>query len=212
MAFVPPGFLQAAIEIGLDAIIVKPKRQIGPFTAQVVVSEDHTDELEITDQPVEQGASITDHAFKRPSEVTIIAGWSDSPGSSSLLGSLVSAVTGTIGGIESLLSGNSMSQVADVYKNFLAVQESRIPIDVYTGKRFYSNMLIKGLRCTTTKETENAILLTVRLRQIIIVSRAKTVSVNADPSNQDAPADTNPTADFGVKQLVPAPLYNLFSS
>lgn len=202
------GFVQIATQIGLDAILVRPKRQIGAFAATVTIAEDHSDELEITDQPVEQGASITDHAFKRPAEVTIECGWSNSPGSSSLLGSLASAVTGTIAGVQSLLTGNSVSQVKDIYAKFLALQESRVPMDVYTGKRVYRNMLIKSLSTRTDVNSENSLYLTVRLRQIIIVASATTLSVTADASAQRSPGSTNPTADGGTRQLQPATNYN----
>lgn len=202
------GFVQIGIELGLDAILVKPKRQIAEFTAQVTISEEHVDELEITDQPVEQGAMISDHAFKRPAEVTIRCGWSNSPGSSTLLGSIASAFTGTLGGVSSLLTGNSVSQIKDIYAKFLALQESRIPFDVYTGKRVYTNMLVQSCRTTTDKETENSLFLTVRLRQIIIVRSAVTLSVVSEDAAQEDPGDTSPTVDNGITQLEPAGEYN----
>jgi hypothetical protein len=40
----------------------------------VVVSEKHSDTLEITEHPVETGAAISDHAYKRPSEVVMEVG------------------------------------------------------------------------------------------------------------------------------------------
>jgi hypothetical protein len=41
----------------------------------VVVSEKHSDTLEITEHPVETGAAISDHAYKRPSEVVMEVGF-----------------------------------------------------------------------------------------------------------------------------------------
>ena len=205
----PLGYVQVGLEIAQDLIIVKPKRQIGEFVAQVTIEEAHVDELEITDHPVEQGASITDHAFMRPAEVTIRAGWSNSPGSSDLLGSLGNAITGTIGGISSILSGNSVSQIKDIYARFQEMQRSRIPFDIYTGKRYYTNMLVKSLRETTTAERENSMILVIQCRQILIVKPATTGSVTAEPAAQAQPGDTNPTADLGTKQLAPATNYNV---
>lgn len=205
-----PPVINLASGLGLveDFVYVKPQRQVGPFSGYVALEEVHVDELQITQHPVEQGAAITDHAFKKPSELRMHIGYSNSPGSSTILGSLASAISGTIAGVQSLLDGNAQSQATEIYKNFLAVQISRIPIDVYTGKRIYSNMLVKSIRESTSKETENALLLTIHLQEILIVSTATTVSVPADASNQAAPEDTNPTANLGAKQLQSAPLFN----
>lgn len=198
------GFVQPGIMILEDVVLVRPRRQIGEFVAQVTLEEVHHDEMEITDHPVERGAPITDHAYKRPAEVIIRAGWSNSPGSTSLLGSLASAVTGTIGGIQSLLTGNSQSQVKEIYERFLALQSSRQPFDVYTGKRVYNDMLIKSLSTPTNRTTENSLVLTVLLRQIIMVSAVTTGgSVASAPDAQKSPGITNPTADFGTLQLRP---------
>ena len=49
------------------------------ITAMATVLEHHHDEMEITDHPVATGSNITDHAFKRPSEVTLHLDWSNSP-------------------------------------------------------------------------------------------------------------------------------------
>jgi len=44
----------------------------------VVIEEDHDDELIITQHPVELGAIISDHAYKKPSEVRVRCAWNNS--------------------------------------------------------------------------------------------------------------------------------------
>ena len=41
-------------------------RSIGGIIPDVVVEETHSDEMEITQHPVQQGAAISDHAYKKP--------------------------------------------------------------------------------------------------------------------------------------------------
>lgn len=203
------GLLQLGIELGLDLLIVKPKRQIADMPiAHATIEEVHDDEMEITEQPVEQGAMISDHAFKRPAKVLITVGYSDSPGSSSLIGSVVSAVTGTIGGVSSLLNGNSDSGVKAIYAQFLALQASRVLSDVYTGKRVYQNMLVKGIHTVTDKTTENALVLKVSLQQVLIVTQAVAQVVSADPADQENPEDTAPVSEQGALQPTEAQQYN----
>jgi hypothetical protein len=302
MAFT--GLLQVGIELGEDAILVRPKRQIGSFVAQVTIEEEHHDSLEVTDHPVEKGATITDHAFKRPAELTVLAGWSNSPSSnaagssSSVLGSLAGAVTGTIGGVVDLanqasqslgkvnpfdgvsdavaqlsdtvtgplaqagefvqgalnqaadgvvstvaggvsdalggigsdligsaadvagaftgsldslassLGGANVGQVVSTYQNFIDLQRSCIPFDVYTGKRFYQNMLIAGMTVKTDKTTENALFIRFHMREIIIVANVVEKSVSSDQSAQSDPEDTAPTVDQGDAQLSEGTQYN----
>lgn len=201
-----PGVITAVAQLGLDSILVKPKRSIGPFKAQVTLREVHHDSLQITDHPVEQGASISDHAFKRPASVTIEAAWSNSPSNASLLGGLAGAVSGTISGVQSLVTGNNASQVKDIYEKLLKLQASAIPFDVYTGKRLYKNMLISELTTTSDVKNENILNITAELRQVIIVG-TQTVSVDAPLANQKMAPLTAPVQNTGTQSLQPGSGY-----
>lgn len=201
------GFVTAALQVGLDAILIKPQRGIGSFTAQATLEEIHTDELEITEHPVERGAAIADHSFKRPAEVTIKCGWSNSPSTEALINSLSAAANGTISGVTSILNGNSVSQVNDLYAKLLALQATREVFTVYTGKRIYTNMLFKSLITTTDSKSENSLMITAVLRQIIIVTTT-TLVVAAPAVSQASPEITVPIINGGAKQLTPAPTFN----
>jgi hypothetical protein len=191
------GFLTAAVQLGVDQITVKPKRNIGTFTAQVTIEEVHTDELEVVDHPVEIGAPVTDHSFLRPAELVVTVGWSNSPGSSNLFGSLASAIA----------SGNAVSQVKDIYDKFLTLQRTRTPFEVSTGKRLYTNMLIRSMHTSTAKDTENSLIIKVTMRQVLIVT-TKVLTISAPPEAQKDPSATSPTSDEGTKQLGPAPSFS----
>lgn len=204
------GLVTAALQLGLEAILVRPKRQFAEFVAQVTFEENHSDDLEITDHPIELGARITDHAYMRPAVVIIRCGWSNTPSNGNILSGLLSAVTGTINGIgdiaTSFLNGEAVSQVNEVYKNLLALQASRVPFDVYTGKRIYRNMLVKSLRVETTKETENSLMVTASFQEVILVS---TTTVTQVPSEaQKDPATTAPVTNQGTQSVSEAPTFN----
>lgn len=207
------GIITAGVQLGVESILVRPERRVGPFSAQVWIEENHDDELEITDHPVETGVRVTDHAFMRPSEVTVVCGWSNSPsvgaggGLDGLAGGLISGLVRTVEGLSALLSGNSESGVRAVYQNLLTLQASRIPFDLLTGKRTYANMLIKSLRTSTNIDSENSLIVTMVCRQILIV-QTQVVSVAAPASAQKEPASTQPIVDKGVKALTPATSYN----
>ena len=108
----------------LSTLFHQQSRKIGMIVPSVVISEKHTDMLEITEHPVEVGAAVADHAYKKPSEVVMEVGFA---GGGALL-DFASNLTAT-----SLL-GLSPQQT---YQELLDLQESRIPFDVVTGKRLY---------------------------------------------------------------------------
>lgn len=201
------GFVNAALQYGINAILVRPKRSVGPFEMQVVMEEQHTDDLEITDHPVEQGAIISDHAFKRPAEVKIVGGWSDSPSIPDLFRGIAAVPGTTVAGVQSLITGNNVSQGRDIYDKLLKLQSDRTPFDVYTGKRVYKNMLIKSLSTVTDRDTENSLVVTMLLRQIITITTT-TLSLPAPLERQADPGSTAQPSNFGSKSLTPTNKYD----
>lgn len=221
------GFVLPAATIGFGPLLIRPQpRGFFPFdpngaplqtlVPQATFEETHTDELEITDHPVESGAVISDHAFKRPAEVIIRCGWSNSPSrpggffGAAITGgrALEELVSDTLGitAVQSVLSGNSVEQVKAIYARLLAIQESRVPFDILTGKRAYKSMLLKQLRIDTAKDSENALIVTAHCRQIIIVTTG-TVTVPGSATSQKFPAQTGATQDLGSQSLQPAPKF-----
>lgn len=156
----------------LVPVLITLPRSIGFVIPNVVVEELHRDELVITDHPVERGAMISDHAFKRPAEVEMRCGWSD--------------------------SGAGPGFVIQVYQSLLALQRLREPFTVSTGKRLYPNMLIRGLGTTTDEKTEHALMVVCALREVIIVN---TQATGAPAKDMALPAKTAPEVDAGTKQL-----------
>jgi len=160
----------------LQDVIFGPSRMIGSIAVQVVVDEATTDTLTITKQPVQQGASITDHAYMEPTVLSM-----------------------TI-----YFSGNSTlsflpTPLSTIYQQLLTLQSSRVPITVTTPKRTYFKMLIASLSQLTDKNTENCLKISVAFQQIIIVSVS---TVQVPRVNQKTPAKTGATQPAGVKPSV----------
>jgi hypothetical protein len=170
---------------GLLSTVIFRQRNIGGFVADVTIDERHDDQLTVTRNPVEQGAAITDHSFKEPAGLTVRVGYSNS----------------------SPQSLGDPNYVQDVYQNFLELQASRQPFDVITGKRAYANMLITRLVVMTDEKTENALMLTVEMREVILVT-TQTVSV---PSTgvMRAPGVTGATQLQGTVQTAPGTAANI---
>lgn len=195
--------LAIAASLGQLALIAgqsRSLRSIGGIVAQLVQEETHTDELEITNHPVEQGASITDHAFKLPAQLVLRYSWSESP----------SPQPGLRGLVPSLLPQQSQS-IWDIYQKLLNLQVNRTLVDVYTGKRAYRNMLIQGLEQDTDASGDHRLPLTIRLQELILVSTTTAstsgVGASSDP-NKVTFTPTYPVQQGGTFQLLPAPNFN----
>lgn len=173
----------------LSTLFSQQSRKIGIIVPAVVVSEKHTDTLEITEHPVEKGAAISDHAYKRPSEVTMEVGFA---GGGSLLD------------FASNLTSTPLLRLSprESYEKLLNLQADRVPFDVVTGKRIYKNMLLRAIEVTTDKTTENILSATLTIREVIITSTS--VKSVADKANMAQGVNTSAVQNAGTKTTTPA--------
>lgn len=219
------GFAESGAVLSLQLLTMRPDRRFvaqdggSSIVAQATIEEVHQDELEVTEHPVEQGTTIADHAFVRPAELIITAGWSNSSSSQGAVDAAIgfaatesSAARAVINAVElgvgviGLLNGG-VSEVQSAYDNLLAAYQARTLFSVYTGKRPYKNMIIRSLSTTTDKQSENAMLIRIVMRQILI-AQTQTVTV-PDSSNMTNPASTASPEDGGTTYAVPAPNINV---
>lgn len=134
-------------------------RTIGSITVNVVINESTNDTLTITKQPVQQGASITDHAYKEPTAFSMSIHEKDN--------GLLAGLLDPFSSLLDTFSGNGLSKL---YQEFIDLQASRIPFDITTPKRIYRNMLLASIGVTTDKATENILALNLGFQEVIIVS------------------------------------------
>lgn len=172
----------------LSTLFYQQRRAIGIVIPDVVISEKHKDTLEITVHPVEMGAAISDHAYRRPCELTMEVGFSAG-------GSLLDFADTTCLGLSLGMSPK------EAYQSLLDLQASRIPFDVVTGKRLYSNMLIQALEVTTDRTSENVLMAVLSLREVII-TRTAVIQV-ADKQKMTQGVVTSAVQNTGTKSVKP---------
>jgi hypothetical protein len=163
-------------------------RNIGPFVADVTISERHHDEMIITEHPIEVGSVIADHAYKKPIRVIIAVGFSNS----------------------SLNAFGDPSYVRTVYQNFLTLQQNATPFSITTGKRLLQNMLIEYIDEMTDERSENSLFLILGCKEALMAS-TQTVSTAqglGQSSNQVIPQSTAAPVPNGTQQLNQTQNYN----
>ena len=152
-----------------------PRRNIGGWTASVTIDESATDELEITQHPVQDGAQITDHAYKKPVTLSVSVQYSDN-------------LTGV--------------PIDEQYRRLLELQNTRNPIDVVTSKRIYRNMLVRSVGETTDKNNDKILNLSIDLQEVILVSvsTVKIPAASQKRSSQKEPNRTGQTENGGTRK------------
>lgn len=172
-----------ALPATIEALLLRNSRSITPqggnaIIPDVVVFEQHQDEMVVTEHPVERGAPISDHANKKPETLSVRFGWSDS---STLLNQTMNL---------SILSG--LSSITDVYAKLLEEMEKGTLFDVSTGKRQYTDMLITSLQVKTEEDTETSLIVDITFQKVRLVTVTETdgsttTDVQAQPQDTASP-------------------------
>jgi hypothetical protein len=221
------GNVVSAGQILIQLLTNKPKRGFldqtdgSMFIPDATIEEVHSAELDITDHPVEQGTSISDHAFKRPEELIVTAGWSDSPNNSGLQNQIIGAAANSspalkaiigaaeaVNGVVNLFGSNGQASPSKAaYLKLLDIQANRFLFTIFTGKRVYRNMIVKSLSTTTDAKTENSLIIRIGCRQILM-AQTQTVTV-PDSANMKNPEQNGATVNNGSNFLVPSQGINI---
>jgi hypothetical protein len=166
-----------------QTVILRPQRSIGSdIIADCVLEEIHSDEMEITQHPVQEGTTISDHAYRRPTELTLTYIWSG-------------------GGRQNV--DRSTEFLVDTYTMIRQIYSDRNPLRVITGKATYNNMMIQGISVTTDRASENVLIARITLQELLVAT-VSTSTMAADPSHQTQPQKTNPVTNKGAANLDPS--------
>lgn len=190
----------------LAFISIPPTRSFSGISGYVTIQENTNDTLEITQQPVQQGASISDHAFKKPVSLSIQILFGNN-------------IVKSIAGVQITLPAFSQS-LSDIYQKLLALQQPQVPtaqplpasfvgppppalpptiqpFTVVTPKRTYYNMLLAVLGLTTDKRTESVLAINCTFQEVIIVPVVTTTVPKSQLAN---PGSNAGTQNVGQKQ------------
>lgn len=166
------------------------KTNIGGYFFDGFLSVGHERETEITSNPVETGAAISDHAYVKPATITMEIIMSDAHSS---------LVPGQFTG--------SWSRSVDAWTTLKALQDNRIPMTVLTRLDIYKNMLIQSISANDTYATKNSLRATIKLTEIP-VARVKTVKI----TSADQTVITTEAGKVEAQKVNESILYQLLQS
>lgn len=151
-------------------MIISPT--FGSFFFDAVFNTDHSANLTVTQHPVQSGASISDHAFMEPDEVSVEIGMSDAA------------------------SGASDSHSVNAYTQLRAIMELREPVTLITRLKTYSNMIVTSISAPDDYKTMNALRASIYFQQINIVS-VSTVTVQETVTSSKSNTETSEKKSSG---------------
>jgi hypothetical protein len=140
------------------------------YVFDAVIREDHEQRLIKTQHPIQTGASISDHAYLEPATLSLEIGMSDA------MDAFYNPSTWV----------GSASKSISCFQTLLALQTSRIPLQVTTPYRTYTNMLITSPRAERTVKQFAGLRCVIEFEQIFMAQ----VLI---PTNSARPQDTEST-------------------
>lgn len=130
----------------------KTRRNIGGFALDATIQEDYQSDVNITEFPVEFGASINDHRIILPQKYIVTGRVSDTPFKDD----------------GQWLNSADETRSAAAFSTFRDIQTTGEPIDVQSGLKLYENMVIQSIRCSQDPATARTFDFTAILQEIII--------------------------------------------
>lgn len=154
--------------------------QLGDLVADVWVSERHRREMEVTQNPVEFGSPVSDHAFVKAQSLSVSFGVSNTP--------LVDNDAFT-----------DIDRVDEARTKLYELQNSKTFLNVKTiNGGEYNNMLLTGIGWTTDENNPHAVIFDLDLEEVIIVTTEQT-EYQALPAEPKTKKKTKPTSKRGTR-------------
>ena len=149
-------------------------RSLGGLTFTVTISEAEKQTAKLTDYPVEDGVSYSDHVILAPREVTVHVGQ----------------------GVD-----EAETDPRDKLDKLRELMTKREPIELYTGKSYYKSMIITAISTTTDAKTETVMIASVTLREVRIAQTQAAAVPVISKERQKQPKKTVASTKRGTQQV-----------
>jgi len=184
--------------MAFENLFIRTQKAIGGIQLDAVISESHVNEVSLTNNPVELGAEITDHAVVQPKRLNIVAQVSDTPMGLAAFGQIVDLVTGLFG----TSTTDNITRSNAAYNAIVQLQEAREPIEIQTKLKLYTNMIITNVSVQQDKNTSRIVRMSIDVQQVII-TQSEIVQLSEDQLQAgSAKEQASPAEKSGRKEAV----------
>ncbi len=183
--------------MGFESLFIRTRKSLGPVELDAVLTEAHTNSVTMTTNPIESGASVTDHAVIEPKQLSITAIVSDTPIGLASLGEIIDQVTHNYG----TSTEQNITRGSVAYNDMVTLMEQRELLEVQTELKLYQNMLITSLSTAQDKNTSRAVNMAIELREALI-TESEIVQLEEDQLGTPTKEQALPSKDNGRKETV----------
>jgi hypothetical protein len=161
---------------------------LGGIAVECWVAEEHTRELEVTENPVEFGAPIVDHAFVKPQGLVVEFGVSNTP----------------LGMINDAFGGRGTDRIGFARDLLFELQSTRtlLLVETLTGGN-YARMMLQKITWRADKKTINAVRFSLTLKEVLFVATAQTqyTPLPAEAKTKKQTADPKKKGEKPAREL-----------
>ena len=159
--------------MALANLIFSKENKLATVELDIVVSEGVTTSSTITENPVEQGADVTDHIITNAMTFSMTGMVSDTP---------VKFLGGKLGGNANDVLGLERP-TTKAWDALLELQATKEPFTLITGLKEYDNVFIESLTTIQDKDTSQILNFTANMKEIIMVGTQEITDVQFDEQN-----------------------------
>lgn len=156
---------------------------LGELPIDLVVSRNISEKVNITDNPVEAGKFITDHAYDQPVEIDLNCVISDYSIKNNLFSNSI------------LAFGRQPNKIINAKNQLKRLKDAKTPITVATKNHIYTNMLISYINFRESAQTGESLTFDIGFREIQIASSQFVAIDNSKIRTDNAKAKSS----FGVQ-------------
>lgn len=149
-----------------------------------VVSKEHQFSSQVTDNPVEDGTTVTDHVILAPRQLTLEAMVSDHPIDPEVLAKMPTPTEGP-DGLPVAVKPTRSQKAAEFLEG---LWRDKVLLKVVTKFRTYANLVIESMTWREENDVGEALQVTLQLREIRIASSAVTQTAQLLPTKSDLAA------------------------
>ena len=140
----------------LPATILPVAKSFSALSFDAVVTEKHSEDATITDQPIENGSSVSDHAFSKPRKLTLRAVVSNA---------FLGDPTGDL-----FSQNGTRTRAQNAWDMLRQLKNQYVPFDIVTGLLVYTNMVIEKLSTEQDVKTSSSLSVDIDTREVVIVT------------------------------------------
>ena len=167
-----------------------PRKSIGGFVIDAFLKESYSFQNQVTDIPIEEGSTISDHVIPEQDKISIEA----------FIGRTEFAVIGMDGTNENQdLEPSTESRIRQNYRELKRLKESRQPLTLSLGLDVYRNMVITDFNIDRDVESGKDLPFSMSFTQVKIV-KSETTQINVETVSPKNTQETNDQITESVNQ------------